>query len=136
MEKELINFALQNGFNTIVEEINNIERSMILKIGFLGEFSSGKSTLINALMDKKILPALDKPSTKSITQIVHKKELEEDKFFKMTNDSIEEIDFIDFEDITTGRISGTAVVHTKSSNLLKEGTLIIDTPGVNSIYKS
>ena len=39
----------------LMEEMNNLEKEISLKVGFLGEFSSGKSSLINKLLGKKNL---------------------------------------------------------------------------------
>ncbi|MNS33316.1 GTPase Era [compost metagenome] len=41
-----------------------------LTIALLGEFSSGKSTLANALLGKALLPAMEKPTTAAVVEIV------------------------------------------------------------------
>ncbi|MDG2084968.1 MAG: dynamin family protein [Planctomycetota bacterium] len=46
-----------------------------LKVAILGEFSSGKSRLINALLEEKILSVGLVPVTRSVTRIIHGKKI-------------------------------------------------------------
>ncbi len=73
MKNQLINFANKYNFKNILDDIKELENNLEIKIGFLGEFSSGKSTLINSLIEQDLLLTMDIPTTKSITQIYSKK---------------------------------------------------------------
>lgn len=59
----------QTKYKEILEDLKS--RNKNNSVGLLGEFSSGKSTLINALLKKKILPAQEISTTGAITKIVH-----------------------------------------------------------------
>ena len=57
-----------HGFQNITTELN--DQIVLL---FIGPFSSGKSTFVNALIGKEILPTNDSPCTAVITEIQFKK---------------------------------------------------------------
>ena len=57
-----------HGFQGITTELN--DQIVLL---FIGPFSSGKSTFVNALIGKDILPTNDSPCTAVITEIQFKK---------------------------------------------------------------
>lgn len=55
-----------------IETLNSIYKQIetpIFRIGFLSTFSTGKSTIINALLGKEILPVAEKSTTACITTI-------------------------------------------------------------------
>ena len=59
----------QTKYKEIIEDLKN--RNKNNSVGLLGEFSSGKSTLINALLKKPILPSQEISTTGAITKIIH-----------------------------------------------------------------
>lgn len=61
-----------------------------LKILFAGQFKTGKSTLINALLGKKVLPADPIPCTAVITEIEYAEKPGAKLYFKENPDSLEE----------------------------------------------
>lgn len=109
-----------------------------VKVAVIGEFKAGKSTLINSILGKEILPCWTVECTAAITQvgygdepamIVHtskgKQEqypLEQLKELATTkNDNFDEIAYIEAQYPT---------------DLLKNGLIIVDTPGANSAVKA
>jgi len=136
MKDKLLAFSDKHDFTQVSKNIKNITLNTTLKIGFLGEFSSGKSTLINSMLGGNILPAMDRPTTKSVTLIEPKDGVDQNLYFKVENDTRTEIDIIDFEDMATGRIEGKTLIQTPVTKVLQEGTLIVDTPGISSIHKT
>ena len=56
----LLEIVQKYNLKEIEERINDIEtENFDINIAFLGEFSSGKSSLINSLLDRKVLPTRD-----------------------------------------------------------------------------
>ncbi len=136
MKKELLQMAEKYGFENIINKINSIEENQTIFIGFLGEFSSGKSTLINALLGEKILPSMAQPTSKSIVEIIPTSSVEHTEFFeKKENNVLFPIDAVDFSAIALGDKEGTVVIKTKSNEFLKDNIVIIDTPGLVSLDK-
>ncbi len=102
----------------------------------IGETSSGKSTLINGLFSKKILPTSAKPTTGTVTQLIIDNQLSEQEYVAINRDaSVETIDQNMFNHL----------VEKPDKNLLRlkialphpseeyDGLNIFDTPGYNSL---
>lgn len=121
-------------FDALKSEFETAQTVENVYIGVLGEFSSGKSSLLNSILHKKILPAMDKPTTKSITYIKsdNDQESEVEYFEILKDDSEERISLIEFQDIAKGNRAGESLVSVKSNDFLNKGYIFIDTPGVSS----
>ena len=117
----------------------------------VGEFSRGKSTFINALLGKRILPSSTKPTTTIINKISYGKEPEYHLHFR-DSDDIKNITEEEFKDITAilepdnyedeineyneklNLISSISYADIKyPTEICKEGVEIIDTPGTNDL---
>ena len=138
MKEKLLEIANKYDLEEIREKLDSLSpEKLTLSIGFLGEFSSGKSTLINALIGKKVLPAMEKPTTKSIIEIIPTKEVENLEFYeKDENENLMPIEPVDFQEIALGRREGTGVIKVRPSEILQEGYFIVDTPGISSLEKT
>jgi|GEM_PF-1852343 len=115
----------------------NIKNEKIdIKIAFLGEFSSGKSTLINALIGKNILPAFENPTTAVITEI---SKSNEDKYsvieLNENGDEVERVISISeiANEVTNVELNKRLIIKSKDITFLDDDFTIIDTPGVSSI---
>jgi len=126
--------ASKYNLSTIKEKIIEAQERKI-KIGFLGEFNSGKSSLVNALLGKEILPAMERPTTKNIITIVPDSSVDVPKFYEEKDNKIIPIEPLDFQEIALGRKEGSALVKVPPSEYLPEGFQIIDTPGIASLEK-
>lgn len=105
---------------------------------FIGETSSGKSTIINGLFNQYLLPTDAIPTTGTITQIYShtKTGKKESKFFKMSRKlSLSKIDRKSFEKLSVKPDTDTKYlyVETKAPDKKYTGFLIVDTPGFNSV---
>lgn len=134
VREELLSLARKYDLKSIVEILQGMPASIILNIGFVGEFSSGKSSLINAMLGRKVLPAMDMPTTASITEVVPRESATSLEYFKRSGGDVpEKISALDFSEIATGRQPGVAIIHVPVSGVLKEGYQLIDTPGISSL---
>lgn len=104
-----------------------------IKIGFLGAFSSGKTSLLNSIFLGLNLPVDIAPTTKSICFITPKEGLSENKYYRDNGTNLESISIMDFNDIVDGTIDASAVIMTPCSSVLPMGTVFVDTPGFDSI---
>jgi len=136
MKNKLIEILKRYELNSFLEQISKLDEKINLKMGFLGEFNSGKSTLINAILEKKILPSMDKPTSKSIIEIEAKDGLEKIEYYKIKKNELENISAVDFADIALSNSEDKAMLKVPSNEFFKDGYLMIDTPGISSLDKS
>ena len=106
-----------------------------LRVALLGEFSSGKSRLINALLGEQILSTGIVPVTRSVTRIVHSSELSlRVRYIDGSEDeiSVDELKmYTDERKRSEGENTVTEVILGHPSPMLKNVELW-DTPGFNS----
>lgn len=105
-------------------------------VTFLGETSSGKSTLINGLLGKNMLPVKAYPTTGAISEIMLSPDQMEDAYFAVNKDATMEkldrqkcLDLIEHPDEGLSRVR--IVTHAPDSRL--KNMRIFDTPGYDSI---
>lgn len=104
-----------------------------IKIGFLGAFSSGKTSLLNSIFENLNLPVDPAPTTKSLCFITPKKGIAQNEYYRDNGTGLEPISIMDFNDIVDGTVDATAVISTPTSDILPLGTIFVDTPGFDSI---
>lgn len=134
IKEKLINIASELKFNDLFERLNAIARksdsNCELVTPLVGEFSSGKTTLINALTDSKSLECASKPTTATIYDIHFGKErcyaivhnpdgslVAVDDISSLKNEELTDVDVIDVFDTST-RVPSSVV--------------LVDTPGISS----
>ena len=88
LKNQLLEMELENKeeYNVKLDLIYNKIKSPVFRIGFISTFSTGKSTIINALLGKEILPVAEKSTTGCITTITYG---EEDKVEIILKDIVE-----------------------------------------------
>ena len=129
----------KNIFEKLKQDLENGEFSIVV----VGEFSAGKSTLLHALMKKRILPSFTNETTATVNFLRHKEKSKGGEagtvFYKdettknLDNDNLETIQRY----VTT---KGEEVVSTVEhldlyldSEFLKDGVTLVDSPGLNGI---
>lgn len=132
MKNKILELAKKYDLEEIQDRVEILESTKV-KIGFLGEFNSGKSSLINALLGEKVLPAMVKPTTKSIIEVEPIENIDARKFYKKQEDKWLEIKGSEFSQIALGEEEGTVKVETPSNDYLKKDFVFIDTPGISSL---
>lgn len=128
-------------FSSLSEKVDFIENEQfVAKIGFLGEFSSGKSTLINALIGRKLLPAMAQPTSKSIVEIVPNDNLDKPLYWLNSKDGSDsqKLSALEFSQYATEnnseRLKLTLEIPVTETSLDKD-FIFVDTPGVSSLDK-
>lgn len=115
------------------------------EIVVVGEFSTGKSTFINALLKREILPSKVTPTTATVNFIRHLNELGEGfkepiakVYFK--NDDVIEIPYHDLSDYVTEMSERLNVSESiryvdlyVDSPYLENGVVLVDTPGLQAL---
>ncbi len=125
-------------FNELNNRLAGLEADRkSLVIGVLGEFSAGKSTLINAMLGRNLLPAMEKPTTARITEIVPEAGLEGLRFYlKDEQGGLKQITVLEFDDALLSSGKEVAVVKAPGNDLLLDGYCIVDTPGLASLEET
>ena len=120
---------------SLQEGVDRLNSEQEVHIGFLGDFSSGKSTLINELTGvDDLLPVDLEPSTASAGQVKSISGLEVPEFFRVDSDgTMTPIGRPDFDDLSLGRTTGRPLVRLPSSEGFPAGFVFLDTPGLGSL---
>lgn len=131
----LVGIAEYLGLNNIVSELNAIEQrsnqdNANLILPLVGEFSSGKTTLINALTDSKKLETAVIPTTATIYEVhfgcdsCHAKVVTEEGHIQ----NVDDIANLKNDDLTNAKV----VTVFDTSNRVPSTTILVDTPGLSS----
>lgn len=126
--KDLNNEKFEQELINIKDRLNNPNSQIIVPI--VGEFSSGKTTLINALSDNKKLETASKPTTSVVYEIYfgNEKETAELVYENGNTETIEDITSLkndEFDKVELVRIFDTATT-------IPNSTVLVDTPGLSS----
>jgi len=104
----------------------------------LGQFKRGKTTLINSLIGKEILPSSVVPLTSIVTILKFGKEINSKVFMQDNSEKkicIEELADYITEKGNPKNIRGVRCAHIEyPSPFLEKGILLVDTPGVGSTF--
>lgn len=132
---KLIEIAHYLGLSQIEAELLDIQtrqgqENPYLVLPLVGEFSSGKTTLINALTDSRKLETATKPTTATIYEIHFG--CDTCRATVLTEND----EFVDYDDITDLRNDALAdakvVTVFDTSNRVPSTTILVDTPGLSS----
>ncbi|MDD5997701.1 MAG: dynamin family protein [Bacteroidales bacterium] len=133
--ERLIDIADYLGLTNVVSELNSIDlrskqENANLILPLVGEFSSGKTTLINALTDCRKLETATKPTTSTIYEIhfgcetCHAKVVTEEG-------QIQDVD--DIANLKNDDLANAKVVTVfDTSKRVPSTTILVDTPGLSS----
>lgn len=129
----------------LLREIKRVEQDIaknVFSIAVVGEFSKGKSTFINNLIGKEILPVGNLPTTAILTRIRHhSKEMlvvfdengKQKQTLPLTQDSWEGLVAENFEGTDP---KGTVLAGGNFKWLSENGIELIDTPGAGDLEKA
>lgn len=126
-------YCKQYQWADLLNSIEKLEEAPEVRVGFLGEFSSGKSTLINGLLHSDLLPTGDLTTTKRITEIRFSRENTQPRFFLRDEPGAElTIEQFKGQAKISDPDAATLVTH-PPRGLLRPGFSLIDTPGLASL---
>ena len=119
----------------LLHEVNRLHEHRF-QIVVVGEFSRGKSTLVNALIGRKLLPAKLRPTTAALTHIQHGEQVTV-RVTRATG-GMEHIEPEQIATVVTGDgAAGVSRVDVRvPCSWLADGVELIDTPGVNDLNES
>ena len=116
--------------------INPIKKALSedVEVAIVATMSAGKSTLINAIVGKKIMPSSPLACTASIVNLKNNKELEGYKLTKKNDEIIEEfIDLKTMEDLKEDDEVKSLNLEGKIEGLKEiKNLVLVDTPGANN----
>lgn len=121
----------------LAEDIQSLASDDAVQIGFLGDFSSGKSTLINELVGMEdLMPAQVEPCTARAGQVVSVPSLEEPAYFRVDDEGEQTaINRPDFDDLARGDAPGRPLVLLPSRPGFPAGFVFLDTPGLSTLIE-
>ena len=134
--------ASQRGQTDIVAEAGEARRALAagsFNVAFIGQFKRGKSTLINALLGRELLPMDVAPVTTVITVVVYGPV--ERAMVRFPGGQEQEIEltrvgqYVSEEENPGNRKDVRAVFIELPSPLLASGLCLVDTPGVGSVFE-
>lgn len=113
----------------LVKQLNN---SKYIKVPFVGDFSAGKSSLLNSFMGLNLLPTNISPETAVSYELYFS---ETEKLEVWEHDKLKEIAVL--EDISKLKVKPGDIVHVYLNNeviqrLNERGIVIVDMPGIDS----
>lgn len=126
--------------NRLIEVCRNLlGRDQLIDIALLGQFKSGKSSFLNSLMGRNILPVGVTPVTSTITRLQYgTKERVKIRYFdgKESEEDIASVGEFTSEAQNPGNRKNVEVVDIELPSLKKyTGLRFVDTPGLGSIFK-
>lgn len=112
----------------VTERLSQKNKELIIPI--IGEFSSGKTTLINSLTNSKKLETASKPTTATIYEIYFESETEFAELY-YSDGKIELVD--DISSLKNDELDDVPLIKVHdTSNKISSSTILVDTPGLSS----
>jgi small GTP-binding protein len=115
-----------------LNELRTKWRKNTLNIGFCGHFSAGKSTMINSLLEKALLPASPIPTSANLVILRHGKPRAEITFTDGNQISIEVSKVEQWKEYCKNGQEVEKVEIYDEHSLLEGGVQLLDTPGIDS----
>ena len=129
IKDKMVEISTRHGITEILE---GLDESYQIHVAFLGEFSSGKTSLVNALLGKKLFPVFSKPTNAIITEI-YKSQDGNNHFFIVHGTEERQVSQSDLVDEITNPEPGKILKAYVASDILTNDYCIIDTPGTSSL---
>ena len=108
-------------------------------IAVIGQFKRGKTTMVNSILGRKLLPVGIVPITSAVTRIVYGPNRSTVYFLNGLSEEVPVEDLHAFisEQENPDNMRGVAEVELQTeSDFLKDGLILVDTPGVGSVHEN
>ena len=133
--EKLLEISNYLGLSNITAELENIDlrshqENANLILPLVGEFSSGKTTLINSLTDSKKLETATKPTTATIYEVHFGCESCHATVLQENNEFVDVNDIAELKNDTLADANVVTVFDTSSR--VPSTTILVDTPGLSS----
>lgn len=115
-----------------ITECLNKWKENYLNIGFCGHFSAGKSTMINGLLEKELLPSSPIPTSANVVTIGYGKPQAIIFFTDGTQTTVPITDVDQWKEYCKDGQQVEKVSIFVNSELLEDGVQFLDTPGIDS----
>ena len=122
-----------------IDKLIELEKNRSFYLTFWGHYSAGKSKLINRIIERDLLPVQTRETTAILTYIQYGEE--ERCLFYYEDGSIKTYEINVLKDVfqnTTSFEDIDKIDHIEvyiNNNLLKNGLILVDTPGINTIIQ-
>ncbi|RMH69302.1 MAG: GTP-binding protein [Gemmatimonadetes bacterium] len=136
---DILQLAHQRHLTTLTQFLTDHVRLKLQKNEFyivvLGEFNAGKSSLINALLQKDVLPTSVRPTTATLNVITYGESAQATAVgYDGTTTPIELDQLRNYVTVSGSHTEKVAQVNIEYPlDMLKNGVILVDTPGVNDI---
>lgn len=125
--------ASEYSFESISGQASASANDMHLRIGFVGEFSSGKSTLLNAMLGDELLPSRATPTTANVVRVEAVANLPAvERIITDDNGQIRALSEAEFATLVQGTEPCALTLRVPAGGNMLPGLHLIDTPGINS----
>ena len=122
-----------------IEELENIQKAGKIYLTVWGHYSAGKSKLLNKLLGVDLLPTKTRETTAVLTYLEFGTDEGATIFFE--DGHTEEIELNDLKSIFQNTVADInideikKIVVTLNNHLLKNGIVLVDTPGINTLLE-
>ena len=133
--RDVAEFLSDNANVALINNLTNRLEKKTYLLPFIGQFSAGKSKLINRILGKDVLPTKSVETTAFLTYISYAEQ--ESAVLEFVDGTIRKIDIADIQNLdhknTVKENPIAALRYYAPLELLKSGLTIVDTPGVNTL---
>ena len=124
--------------NQIADLAQKLDKNQ-LTIAVIGQFKRGKTTMVNSMLGKKLLPVGIVPITAAVTRIEYGEESSKVFFNNGLSEDVpaEELHSFISEQDNPDNAKGVAEVQIRTkAEFLESGMVLVDTPGVGSVHEN
>lgn len=137
LQRLVTDLASKYDVPSILERAEEVATSPTAKIGLIGPFSAGKTSLLNAMVGSKLPVALD-PTTKSVCLVEFRKGIDKPRYWLDDGDERKQVGFMEFDDLIAGLNAEKQIVGVAQfpeTGDFHEDVVFVDTPGVDSLSR-